>query len=64
MIFHAACFVSQEVALGTPLGFEKLKHLLEIAFGFAKEMSGCVLLTTNATELLVVYLRCSFLEAF
>lgn len=55
MSFHTACFVSLEVALGTPPGFEKLKHVLEITFGFAEEMSGCVLLMTNATDVLVVY---------
>lgn len=71
MIFHTACFVSQEVALETSPGYEKLKHVLEITFVFAQEMSGCaqemsgyVLLMTSATEVLVVYLRCSFPEAF
>lgn len=46
MILHTACFVSQEVALGTPPGFEKLKHVFEILFGFSEEMGGCVLLMT------------------
>lgn len=64
MVFHTACFVSQEVALGTSPGYEKLKHVLEITFGFTQEMSGCVLLMTSATEVLVVCLRCSFPEAF
>lgn len=44
MILHTACFVSQEVALGAPPGFEKLKHVFEILFGFSEEMGGCVLL--------------------
>lgn len=43
--------------MGTPPGFEKLKHVLEISFCFAEEVGGCVLLMTNATEVLVVYLR-------
>lgn len=64
MIFHTACFASQEVALRTPPGFEKLKHVLEITLGFAEEMRGCVLLMANTTEVLVVYLRCSLPEAF
>ena len=43
--------------MGTPPGLEKLKHVLEIPFCFTEEMSGCVLLVTNATEVLVIYLR-------
>lgn len=58
LFFHTAFFVSQEVALGTPPGFEKLKHVLEIhTFCFAEEMSGCVSLLTNAIDMLVIYLR-------
>lgn len=64
MIFDTACFVSQEVALGTPPRFEKLKHVLEITFDFAEEMSGCVLLMANATEVLVLCLRFLFQKHF
>lgn len=47
IIFHTAFFVSQEVALGTPPGFQKLKHVLEIPFCCAEENSDYVFLMTQ-----------------
>lgn len=43
--------------MGTPPGFQKLKHVLEIPFCCAEENSDYVFLMTNDTEVLVVYLR-------
>lgn len=56
LIFTLLALFKQEVALGTH-GFEKLKHVWEIPLCFAEEVSSCVLLMTNATEVVVVCLR-------